>query len=235
VKLPPPLLEQPRSIQLLLAVVLPVAYGAVTGYFLGVSEGTYLVLSVLGVLGGIGAGFDHHGAAAGAKRGILAGSLFGASILIAHEIHGAEAKAHLPEPPILLVVITTVLAVAFAALGGWLRARSLRTDETATAAAPAPQGAQAPAVPAAATEAGSPARFEKPPLSPAPPAASPGTVVSLSSGSFEEFRSLGMSVTQARRVVEFREQGGYASVDDLDRVPGFSREFLAQLKSRVTL
>ena len=57
---------------------------------------TYLVLSVLGVLGGIGAGLDHLGAAAGAKRGLVAGSIFGGSILIAHEIHGAEAEAHLP-------------------------------------------------------------------------------------------------------------------------------------------
>ena len=121
----PPLLEEhPRSVQILLAIVLPAAYGAVTGYFLGVSEGTYLVLSVLGVLGGIGAGFDHAGAAAGAKRGILAGSIFGAAILIAHEIHGAEAEAHLPDPAVLLVVITTVLGVAFGALGGWLRARA---------------------------------------------------------------------------------------------------------------
>ena len=123
-KLPPLLIEQPRSLQVLLAVVLPVVYGALTGYFLGVSEPTYLVLSILGVLGGIGAGFDHHGAGAGAKRGFLAGSIFGASILIAHEIHGAEAEAHLPEPAILLVVVTTVLGVAFGALGGWLRERA---------------------------------------------------------------------------------------------------------------
>jgi hypothetical protein len=124
VTLPPLLVEQPRSVQLLLAVVLPVAYGALTGYFLGVSEGTYLVLSVLGVLGGIGAGFDHHGAAAGAKRGVLAGSLFGISILVAHEVHGAAAEAELPDPAVVLVAITTVLGVAFAALGGWLRERA---------------------------------------------------------------------------------------------------------------
>jgi hypothetical protein len=124
VKLPPLLMEQPRSLQVLLAVVLPVIYGALTGYFLGVSEPTYLVLSILGVLGGIGAGFDHHGAGPGAKRGFLAGLLFGASILIAHEIHGAEAEAHLPEPAILLVVATTLLGVAFGALGGWLRERA---------------------------------------------------------------------------------------------------------------
>jgi hypothetical protein len=126
VRLPPLLQEHPRSVQVLLAVVLPAAYGALTGYFLGVSEATYLVLSVLGVLGGIGAGFDHLGAAAGAKRGLVAGSIFGAAILIAHEIHGADAKADLPKPAILLIVITTVLGVGFGALGGWLRERTMQ-------------------------------------------------------------------------------------------------------------
>jgi hypothetical protein len=123
VKLPPLLEEHPRSIQVFLAIILPAAYGALTGYVLGVSESTYLVLSIIGVLGGIGAGFDHLGAAAGAKRGLLAGVIFGSSILIAHEIHGATAKADLPDPAILLVVATTVLGAAFGALGGALRKR----------------------------------------------------------------------------------------------------------------
>ncbi len=124
-KLPPLLNEHPRSVQVLLAVILPATYGAVTGYFLGVSEGTYLVLSILGVLGGIGAGFDHLGAREGALRGVLAGLIFGSSILIAHEIHGATAKAHLPEPAILLVVLTTLLGAAFGALGGYWRERAM--------------------------------------------------------------------------------------------------------------
>lgn len=128
-KVPPLLHQQPRPVQVLLAVVIPAVYGAVTGYFLGVSEVTYLVLSAIGVLGGIGAGFDHVGAAAGAKRGILGGAIFGSAILIAHEIHGADAKADLPHPAILLVVITTVLAMAFGALGGLLRARVARRAE----------------------------------------------------------------------------------------------------------
>jgi hypothetical protein len=131
---PPPLLnEHPRGVQVFLAIILPVAFGAQTGYFLGVSESTYLILGLIGILGGIGAGFDHLGAAEGAKRGVLAGLLFGASILIAHEIHGAEAKADIPDPPILLAVLTTALGSAFGALGGWLRARTMRT------AAPQPE------------------------------------------------------------------------------------------------
>jgi hypothetical protein len=124
VKLPPILSEHPRWLRAFLAIELPAAYGALTGYFLGVSESTYLLLSVVGIVGGIGAGFDHVGAAAGAKRGLIAGSIFGAAILIAHEIHGASAKAQLPDPAVLLVVATTLLAVAFAALGGRLRARA---------------------------------------------------------------------------------------------------------------
>lgn len=119
----PLLADHPRWLQVILAVVVPAIYGAVTGYYLGVSEVTYLVLSILGVVGGIGAGFDHVGAAAGARRGLLAGSVFGASILIAHEIHGAEAKADLPDPAIVLVVVTSVLAVLFGAIGGKLRER----------------------------------------------------------------------------------------------------------------
>lgn len=123
--MPPLLVERPRGLQILLAIVVPVLYGAVTGVFLGVSESTYLVLSIIGILGGIGAGFDHLGAGAGARRGVLAGLLFGSSILIAHEIHGAEATANLPDPGVLLVVITTVLGAAFGALGGWLRGRAM--------------------------------------------------------------------------------------------------------------
>lgn len=120
---PPLVSEHPRSVQIILIVILPVVFGAITGYFLGISETTYLILSVIGVLGGLGAGFDHLGPAAGAKRGVVGGFLFGSSILIAHQIHGADAKAQLPDPEVLLVVLTTVLGSAFGAIGGAVRAR----------------------------------------------------------------------------------------------------------------
>ena len=130
-KLPPLLKEHPRSLQVFLAIILPAAYGAITGYFLGVSEGTYLVLSIIGILGGVGAGFDHLGAREGAMRGVLAGLIFGSSILIAHEIHGAAAEAHLPDPAILLVVLTTLLGAAFGALGGYMRERAMNNRAAA--------------------------------------------------------------------------------------------------------
>jgi len=131
VRLPPLLSERPRPAQVLLAVVVPAVYGAITGIFLGVSELVYLVLSVAGILGGVGAGLEHMGAAAGARRGVIAGSLFGGFILIAHELSGADAEAHLPEPAILLVVITTTLAIGLAGLGGRLRAREVRKGAVA--------------------------------------------------------------------------------------------------------
>jgi hypothetical protein len=113
----------------------------VTGYFLGVSEITYLVLSIIGIVGGIGAGFDHLGAAAGARRGVAAGLIFGSAILIAHEIHGAEAEAELPDPAILLVVVTTGLGAAFGAVGGILRGRvEPRADAEPAPEIPGPLG-----------------------------------------------------------------------------------------------
>ena len=131
-RLPPLLSQRPRPVQFVLAIVVPALYGALTGYLLGISEPVYLVLSLIGIVGAVGAGLDHLGAGSGARRGVVAGSVFGAFILIAHELHGEEAEAHLPEPAILLVVVTTVLAVPFAALGGWIRQREERRGAART-------------------------------------------------------------------------------------------------------
>jgi hypothetical protein len=125
--------EHSRPVQILLVGVVPAVYGAITGYFLGVSEGPYIVLSIVGVVGGVAAGFDHVGAKAGAIRGIAAGSIFGGFILIAHEIQGGDVKADIPHPGILLIVVTTVLATLFASIGGWARERAERKAVAHTA------------------------------------------------------------------------------------------------------
>jgi competence ComEA-like helix-hairpin-helix protein len=58
--------------------------------------------------------------------------------------------------------------------------------------------------------------------------------MSLGKASFEELREFGMSVTQAKRVIAYRERlGGFGSVDELDQVPGFSKTFLNEIKSRL--
>jgi hypothetical protein len=121
-----PLLEEhPLPLRIFLAGVVPAAFGALTGYFLWSSEAAYLVCSLIAVVGGIGAGFDHVGVGAGARRGLLGGTLFSVALLLAHEIHGAEPLAEVPEPEILIVPVFALLGVLFGALGGWLRERSL--------------------------------------------------------------------------------------------------------------
>jgi hypothetical protein len=131
----PDLLDShPPRLQLILALVVPAVFGIVTGIFLGVSEIVYLVLSVLGIGGGYMAGKEHIGASDGAIRGFTGGILFGTFILAAHALSGLERKAHLPEPEILLVVITTVFGIVLGALGG----RSREKIESRTAATPAP-------------------------------------------------------------------------------------------------
>ena len=121
---PAPLLaERSTAVQATLIAVVPAIFGAITGLFLGISDGVYLILSIVAFLGGIGAGFDHDGAAAGAKRGLLSGVIFGAFVLLAHEIHGGEPKTDLPEPAILFAVITGVLGAVLGALGGFVRRR----------------------------------------------------------------------------------------------------------------
>ena len=119
--------------QMIIAIVVPSVFGIVTGVFLGISEVIYLLLSVLGIAGGYMAGKEHVGAREGALRGFTGGILFGTFILAAHAMTGLERKANLPEPEILLVVITTVFGIGLGALGG----RSREKSESRAAPAPA--------------------------------------------------------------------------------------------------
>jgi len=120
----PDLLEShPPRLQLILAIVVPAFFGAITGVLLGISEIAYVIVSLLAIGGAYVAGKEHIGAREGALRGFTSGILFGTFILFVHALTGLERKAHLPEPEVLLVVITTLLGVALAALGGRSRAK----------------------------------------------------------------------------------------------------------------
>lgn len=115
--------ERPVGLQVVFAGLAPALFGAVTGWALGVNEIAYAVLSVLGIAGGYAAGLEHDGAGEGAVRGVIGGALFGGLILLTHKAIGAEPEAHLPEPEILLVAITTAFGVGLGALGGRRRHR----------------------------------------------------------------------------------------------------------------
>jgi hypothetical protein len=113
--------------QILVANVLPCVFGAVTGLVLGLHEVAYLLLAgPIGLLGGFFAGVEHRGGPEGAARGALGGLQFGALILAVHELSGMDAKADLPHPAILLVVLTTGIGMVLGFAGGLLRERQMR-------------------------------------------------------------------------------------------------------------
>lgn len=121
--LPPLLADRPPLVQAVLAGLVPATFGAFVGLTLGWSAGVYLALQMVAALGGIGAGLEHSTLRSGAVRGLIGGVLFGAFLLIAHEVSGEPAELELAEPAVLLVVVTAVLGAAFGALGAFLRAR----------------------------------------------------------------------------------------------------------------
>ncbi len=68
----------------------------------------------------------------------------------------------------------------------------------------------------------------------APPA--DADAVNLNSATFEELREAGLSVTQATRILAYRERfGGYGSIEDLEKVPGFPADLIESLEGRITI
>ncbi len=61
-----------------------------------------------------------------------------------------------------------------------------------------------------------------------------GRVIDANAVTFEDLRGMGLSITQATRVIAYRERAeGFESVDDMDTIPGFDRDLLEQLKKRL--
>lgn len=60
--------------------------------------------------------------------------------------------------------------------------------------------------------------------------------VNLNSATFEQLREAGLSVTQATRILAYRERfGGYNSVEDLEKVPGFPTDLIESLKGKISV
>lgn len=60
--------------------------------------------------------------------------------------------------------------------------------------------------------------------------------IELNSVTFEELRARGLSVTQATRLLAHRERvGRFQTVDELDEIAGFPREFAEDLKRRSSI
>ncbi len=115
--------ERTHALEFVLVVVTPIVFGAITGFMLGRSEAVYVVLTLLGILGGFVAGLEHEGGLEGFYRGLLGGVQFGTAILLTNGLLDEEPKAHLPDPEVLLIAITAAFGAALGALGGWMRSR----------------------------------------------------------------------------------------------------------------
>ncbi|MGA9636511.1 MAG: helix-hairpin-helix domain-containing protein, partial [Solirubrobacterales bacterium] len=63
-----------------------------------------------------------------------------------------------------------------------------------------------------------------------------GDRTNINLATFEQLREVGFSVTQATRVITYRErQSGFKSLDDLAKVPGMPPEFLHEAKPKLTI
>jgi DNA uptake protein ComE-like DNA-binding protein len=58
----------------------------------------------------------------------------------------------------------------------------------------------------------------------------------LNSATFEELRDLGLTVTLSARLIAYRDvRGGYESLDELNGIPGFSKETLGAIREQLKL
>jgi hypothetical protein len=127
--------DRSRPAQIVLGGVIPAAFGAAAGVLIGVSSAAYWALSAVAAIGSVTAGFEHQDGWGGADRGLVAGAIYGAALLIAHAIAGTHAKVSLGTFPLLLVVITGVAGMLLCALGGRIarlqreRSGAVPTDE----------------------------------------------------------------------------------------------------------
>lgn len=124
----PPLFEdRTREARIVLAILVPLLFGAVTGVFVGISATVYTVLAVLAAIGGVLAGLEHPDRGGGARRVFVGGALFGLGILLAHGIAGTDAKVSLGGFPPLLILIDAIIGAVLGAIGGGIsRSRRAR-------------------------------------------------------------------------------------------------------------
>ena len=116
------LLDRPLAVRVVMVVLVPAVFGAITGLFLGSSKTIYILLQVVAAIGGYAAGFEHRTAREAAVRGFIGGAVFGGAILAVHELTGASPEVKLPQPAILLLVATAGIGAILGAFGAGARA-----------------------------------------------------------------------------------------------------------------
>src|SRR5262245_52545769 len=120
--------------RILEAGVIPSAYGLLCGLALGVSAPLYLVLA-FGILGGIGGAAQHARRRDALIRSLTGWFLFGVFVLLGFDLGGeGEATVALPDPQVLLLVLTVVPSIPLHWLGWRLWPRLLGESRPAEAA-----------------------------------------------------------------------------------------------------
>ena len=121
---PPPLYSnQPGWRKIAGPTIGPILFGVICGWLLGVSEIVYTVLTLLAILGGIAAGYEHISLLGGAARGAFIGALFSLAICETHRLIGNLSQASTPKPIELLVPVFTVISLVLGVIGAALRRR----------------------------------------------------------------------------------------------------------------
>lgn len=120
--------DRPENTQVVLAVVVPLLFGAVVGVVLGTSASLYWILLAVAALAALLSGLEHHAVKEAAGRGAVAGAMFGLGSLAAHQLAGTDAKVSLGSFPPLLIVIDAIAGALLAALGCWLSRRRRSGD-----------------------------------------------------------------------------------------------------------
>jgi len=128
------LAQRPVAVQVIVAVVLPIGFGALCGAMLGASKLWFNLLMLVATLGGVGGGFEHASARSGLLRGLASGVLFAGSLLVTFELRGVPALTPLPAALPAVAVVYAVMGMPLGALGGWLRRRSEDRRARATTA-----------------------------------------------------------------------------------------------------
>jgi hypothetical protein len=100
-----------------------VLFGMVCGFLLEATAAGYWVVSTVGLLGAVSGGMEHSGPRAGARRGLLAGALFGVGVILAHAIAREKEIVTIPHPAVLLILVTSMIGTLFGAGGGAVRSR----------------------------------------------------------------------------------------------------------------
>jgi hypothetical protein len=130
---PPPLLSSlPTLTQGTLVLLVPLLFGAVCGFLLSETETGWWIANGIAALGGVAGGLEHESGGSGAKRGLLAGAMFGLGVIVADAISAAPPTAQTPEPIILLPLLAAGAGLLLGALGGRIRARTAAPGQART-------------------------------------------------------------------------------------------------------